>query len=169
MFNPKEALERIRRSRNEKEEVKSISDDAQPLFSQNQTENNSDFDRRISSLEVMVSRLTEELTNSNEMISKLKRENSSLETQVLKLEYENNQLKSTQVFAEYRRNSHKKLAPHQTLQSDKREDKEPEKEPELPKKISNHPTPEKESYSVEVEEIVQQIKREPIETILHNK
>lgn len=50
MFNPKEALERIRRTRNEKEEVKSISDDAQPLFNPNQTQNNSDFDKRIGNL-----------------------------------------------------------------------------------------------------------------------
>lgn len=59
----------------------------QPLFPSERTDPQPDrtIESRISKLEMLVSSLTEELSNSNETVSKLKKENSTLETTILKL------------------------------------------------------------------------------------
>ena len=59
----------------------------QPLFPPERTDPQPDrtIESRISKLEMLVSSLTEELSNSNETVSKLKKENSTLETTILKL------------------------------------------------------------------------------------
>ena len=86
MFNPKEALERLRSKKNEKKQENSIQENVEPLFpAKANTQAGDNLEDRVTKLEDLITKLTDQLQDSNQTVSQLKRENSNLETQILKL------------------------------------------------------------------------------------
>ena len=82
MFNPKERLEQIRKSKHSKEETPvSHTDPATPpppLFQPESSLANHDLLTRLSRLENQVGELSSELSSSKDVVNHLRRENSEL-------------------------------------------------------------------------------------------
>jgi phage shock protein A len=99
MFNPKERLEQLRKTKVAKEEASSFlatNNNPVPLFQEPKHEQEpNDLMARLTRLENTVNELSGQLKDSNEAVHVLRREKSELETKLLRLEYENSQLKVT--------------------------------------------------------------------------
>lgn len=99
MFNPKERLEQLRKTKIAKEETSSFlasNNNPVPLFQEpKQEQDPNDLMARLARLENTVNELSGQLKDSNEAVHVLRREKSELETKLLRLEYENSQLKVT--------------------------------------------------------------------------
>jgi phage shock protein A len=100
MFNPKERLEQLRKTKTAKEEASSFlahNNNPVPLFQEprQEPEPPSDLATRLARLENTVNELSGQLKDSNQAVHVLRREKSELETKLLRLEYENSQLKVT--------------------------------------------------------------------------
>lgn len=97
MFNPKERLEQLRKTKIAKEEASSFlaqNNNPEPLFQEPKKEpETTDLIARLTRLENTVNELSGQLKDSNETIHILRREKTELETKLLRLEYENSQLK----------------------------------------------------------------------------
>lgn len=165
MFNAKEKLEQIRRNKTAKEETSSFlaeNNNPVPLFQESKpaADPAHDMMARLARLENTVNELSGQLRSSNDLVSNLKRENSELETKLLKLEYENSQLKvSSRVSPSESRGFHSNTK----FQSHNAENIEV-------KRTDSHSMSEvSDVYSPEVEEALEQIRKEPLENILKRK
>lgn len=66
MFNPKEALERLRSKKNEKKQENSIEENVEPLFpAKANTQPADNLEDRVTKLEDLITKLTDQLQDSN--------------------------------------------------------------------------------------------------------